>query len=364
MGRSQEEGTVGTGLVSDAFIQAMRKAGIDDIEVAADAATLHGYLPSGNLALNWILSGRFTGGWPLGHVSEIFGDPKTGKSFIIARAVAETLTGKGVALLDDTESAFNPIWASTSLGVDVSRLAYKRSHTIEEHEALVRAFINSVNTLKITDPSLVALDSLALLSNDAEVKAGMGTRNMQQAYLNKKFFRLTCRDFSDLNAAYLFTNHTIANIGDKWHPTVAGGGGGPKYQATIRLEMRTPRRMKGEDGQISGVRVSMFVEANRLVSPWKKTEIIIPFHTPLSPVSGLVALLLDLKGLEKTPGHKLAYQGTDTGIFAHSTDLWKQDQSALDLLEKYPSILQDLEKQGIGNRTVGTTMVEEGQEAE
>lgn len=346
------------------FIKALKRAGIDGISAAADSASLRGYLGSGNFALNWIISGKFFGGWPLGHVAEIFGDPSTGKSFIVARAVAEALKGQGVAILDDTESAFNPVWASAGLGVDTSRLAYSKSHTIEDHHELVMAMISAMKSLKVTDPSLIALDSLALLSTRTEVEGGMEKTYMKRAQDIKKHYRLACHELSNLPVAYLVANHNIANIGDIYNPKTQPGGGGTKFQSSVRIEMRTPKKMKDAGGQYIGVKVTAFTDKNRLVPPWRKADIIIPFYQAISPVSGLIALLLDLKVLEKTGNHKLVFQGADTGVAANSSDLWKQEASAMELLTKIPTLLQDLEKMDIGKRSADTQMKEEGAQVE
>ncbi len=86
------------------------------VRTARDAAEVVGWLDTGNYALNWAISGRFGRGYPLGHTVEVFGDPSTGKSFLLARAMAMVQAMKGVALLDDTEGAYNVEWmASLSL---------------------------------------------------------------------------------------------------------------------------------------------------------------------------------------------------------------------------------------------------------
>lgn len=350
--------------MTDPFIAELQKQGLKGVTAAAESAQVKGFLNSGNLALNWAMSGKFQGGWPLGHVAEIFGDPSTGKSFIIARAIAAAHTAGGNALLDDTESAFNPIWAATGLGVDPTRLAHTKSHTIQDHDRVVRAFIGAMEKLEITKPSVLALDSLALLSSDEEVKAGFEKEHMKRAKDIKKLFRLNAILLNSTSATYLVTNHTIANIGDVFNPKTTGGGGGLKFQATIRLDLQNPKRLRDVDNRYVGVRITAFVEKNRISPPWRKVQMIIPFFEPLSPVSGLVALLLDLKVLEKTSGHRLAYQEKDTGIFAYATDLWKQDGSALELLTKFPDLIQTLDMLDLGRAKPGEQMAEDTDEEE
>ena len=76
-----------------------------EVKSARDALQVKGWLDTGNYALNWAVSGRFGRGYPLGHSCEIFGDQGTGKSFLVARAMAMAQARNGVALIDDTEGA-------------------------------------------------------------------------------------------------------------------------------------------------------------------------------------------------------------------------------------------------------------------
>lgn len=354
--------------MANAFLDAMvkhgKKAGLEGIETAADGATLKGYLHSGNLALNWIMSGKFTGGWPLAHMIEVFGDPSSGKSFLVARAIAEAFKNEGtIGLLDDTEGAFNATWAATSLGVDVDRLVRVKTHTLEEHYDLVMAFIQAFKEVKAKGPSVLALDSLALLSTKHEVEQGMAKENMARAKTIKKHFRLCSNALQDLPLTYMVTNHQIASM-DPFSPPDSSGGGGPKYQASIRLALRKPVPMKDANKRPIGVKINAFVTKNRLVSPWRSCMMIVPFFEPISPVSGLVDLLVKVGALEHTKGKTLAFQGADTGISGHKSDFWKQDQSALDLFQKFPNLMEELEKVDWARAQAGTPMVEDGKDAD
>jgi recombination protein RecA len=337
----------------DPFIAHLQKAGLE-VGPASEDAKEKGYLNTGNLALNWIISGKFQGGWPLGAVAEIFGDPSTGKSFIISRAIAQALQGGGVALLDDTEGAFNPIWSALALGVDTQKLAYVKSNTIEDHNKVVFAYLEAMRKAGVDKPSVLALDSLALLATEHELETRMEKESMKSAKVIKKHFRLTGIAVSETPAAYLIANHTIANIGDLFKDKTTPGGGGVKFQAHVRLELQQPTKLKDAEGKkFVGVKIRAYVEKNRLAPPWRKSEMIIPFYEPISPVSGLVNLLLDLGAIEKTSGHRIAYQEKDTGIYAYVTDLWKQDASALDLLSKFPDLITTLDTMDLGGKPGG-----------
>ncbi len=323
------------------FLKALTKHGLD-VSSASDVAQVSGWLDTGNWALNRIVSGKFSRGWPLGRVVEIFGDPSTGKTFLIARAIASALSGGGVALLDDSEGSFNAVWAALQLGVDTKCLAYVQSDTVEEHFAAVKAYTEAMRDVGVARPSVLALDSLALLSTAHEKKVGMTKASMTKAKDVKKMLRLTAHELSTLPAVYLITNHTIANIGDFFHDKTTPGGGGVKFQATVRVELRNPAKIKVADRKYVGVRVRAFVEKNRLTAPWKSAEIAIPFNEPISPYSGLIPVLLDLGVLTISEnGRSLIYQEQETKIppYKDKDNFLKQDAAAARLVEKYPDIL-------------------------
>lgn len=75
-----------------------------EVRSARDGTALKGWLDSGNYALNWAVSGRLLRGYPLGHTVEIFGDPSTRKSFLVAGALAMAQAVGGVGLLDVAET--------------------------------------------------------------------------------------------------------------------------------------------------------------------------------------------------------------------------------------------------------------------
>ena len=322
----------------DPFLESLAKHGLD-VSSAAEAAQVTGWLSTGNYALNWAVSGRFDRGWPLGHLVEIFGDYSTGKSFVVLRAIAEAQKAGGVALLDDTEGALNPDWAADQLEVDVNKLALRYSHTIKDHFDAVTAFVKAIEDVKVTAPSVLALDSLAMLTTEDELKKGLEKPSMTRAKEVRAMLRQLGKIIHDTPATYLIANHEIANIGGFFKDKTTPGGGGVKYLATVRVELRFPARIKrGEE--IVGVLPTIFIEKNRLCSPWRQVKVAIPFHEPISPYSGLIPLLLDI-GVLGESGRYLTVDGKKTSIYAQKTDFFKQDLAAIELMDAYPDLLDD-----------------------
>lgn len=324
--------------MSDPILKALLGSSLG-IQTAAESSQVAGWLDTGNLALNWAISSRFSRGYPVGHVGEIYGDPSTGKSFLIARAIAMVQKAGGVALLDDAEGVFNADWA-TVLGIDIDKLTRKNSSTVKEHFELAKKFLEIVGANPQTAPCLLLLDSLAILTTDHEKKVGLEKPSMVKAKEVRAMYRLLSTPLSHANVVYLSANHTIASM-DAFAPPESSGGGGLKFQASVRLHLGQPSKIKAEGGDFLGVKTAVMVQKNRLSRPHRRINIAIPFDQPISPFSGLLPVLMNEDIVSTSKGHTIIYQETDTKIKAHKTDFLKQENSAVQLVRQYPALLKD-----------------------
>jgi len=320
------------------FIEALQKEG-ENIQVAADAAQVEGWLHSGNYALNYAISGRFNRGYPYGHMIEVYGAEATGKSFLTARAVSEMQQAGGYGLYDDTEGALSENWIRTQLGVDTTKLIYKRSHTVEEHFDHIKTVLNVFDEQDAPKPLFIGLDSASLLTTEHELKVGLDKPSMERAKKLHAFCRILAKELHARPIVYLATNHVYDNIGAKpWESnTKSSGGSAFKYESSIRISMRTPKKIK-KNREVVGVVVRAVVEKSRFTPPYKEAEIAIPYKNSISETSGLIPILLDLEVLT-IDGHTLKYEGKDTKIKVHKTSKLKQDNSGKKLLKNYPDIL-------------------------
>jgi len=322
------------------WIGALEKQKLE-VSSASDALQVKGWLDTGNYALNWAVSGRLQRGYPLGHTVEIFGDPSTGKSFLIARAIAMAQQRGGVALLDDTEGAYN-LGHIASLGVDVAKLAYRNSRTVKQHLGTALAFIAAYRDLGLTTPGVLACDSLAQLSTEHELETKLDKRDMTKAAELKAFFRIVSGDVFKLPVVHISANHTIAAIGSMFQTRTTPGGGGPKFQASVRVDLRATSKIKA-GAEYVGTICRAFIDKNRIVAPWKEARLAIPFDRPISRASGLVLLLLSL-GVLTENGQFVEYGKARLGRTYKSKDLFLQsDDIGEELLVKHPDVLDEVD---------------------
>lgn len=316
------------------------------VRTATDGLQVQGWLDSGNYALNWAISGRLLRGYPLGHSGEVFGDPSTGKSFLLARALGMAQAAGGVALLDDVEGAYNLGWIDR-LGVDPDLLAYERTHTVKEHLDLATGFVKAFRAIKSKGPGIMTCDSIAALSTEHELEVRLEKRDMSKAAEIKAFFRVMGSDIADLPIVYLAANHIIDQPGNFFQPRTTPGGRGAKFHSSFRLDLRSVSKIKA-DGHFTGVICRIVVEKTRFTAPWKEVRLAIPFFQPVSQTSGLIPLLVQLGILGVTSGRNssLTLDGDDTGILAHTGKgaFLKQDHSAVELLDLYPDLLEQVDQ--------------------
>lgn len=324
------------------WISALGEAELQ-VKSARDALQVRGYIDSGNYALNWAISGRLLGGYPLGHCGEIFGDPGTGKSFLAARAIAMVQMSGGVALLDDTEGAYNDERAA-SIGINTAELALvnPRSRTVQQHLKATLSFVQAVRKLKPV-AALEVLDSLAQLSTEHEMETKLDKKDMSKAGELKAFYRIVGGDLFDLPVVHIATNHTIAAIGNMYQTRTTGGGGGPKFMASWRLDMRTVSKIR-VGTEIVGVICRAVVDKNRFVAPWKEVKLAIPFNQPISRASGLVPLLVSL-GVVEERGNFLWKDGQKLGrSYKTKERMLEQDETGERILDTFPEILEEADK--------------------
>lgn len=329
------------------------------VKSARDALQVKGWLDTGNYALNWAISGRLLGGYPLGHCGEIFGDPSTGKSFLAARAMAMAQAAGGVALLDDAEGAYNAEHA-IKLGVDVDSLAYTRSRTVKQHLETTTSFVKAISASK-SKLGILVLDSLAQLSTDHEIATRLDKKDMSKAAELKAFYRIVGGDLFDLPVIHLATNHTIAAIGNLFQSRTTGGGGGPKFTASWRLDMRATSKLK-QGTEVVGMICRAVCAKNRISTPWKECSIAIPFHQPISRASGLVPLLISL-GLVEERGNFLYKDEQKLGrAYKTKQRFLEQDETGEQILDQFPELLEDADKAiaaGLTRRVISDETEEE-----
>lgn len=323
------------------------------------------FIDTGNLALNYIMSGSFDEGLPEGQVTEIYGEASSGKSLLLYNIIAnfQKKYPNGIVILDDTENAYVEYLGST-LNIDANRLIKLTSSTVEEHAAVVALGgkvpiregdeIKDIEVEPILDKLikagikeiLIAIDSIAVLSTRHELNVGLEKPDMSKAKTLKALLRLITPIIKRYNVTYIITNHLIQMIGSIFPMKIAPGGGGIVYQSSIRLGLMPHGKLKTkETNSIVGVISEVTTTKNRFAPPFRKCDLEIWFSKGMSKYSGLVSLLVNLGVIRLISGGW--YETADKSLKFQSKDIehkWVELRKLIinkNILQREQEIIED-----------------------
>jgi len=287
------------------------------------------FLPSGNFALDYILSGKIdgTGGYPSG-VVEIHGDPATGKSLLFAKAIAESQKRGLPTILADAEGRWDYDF-SAQQGADSDLL---RKHTFYP-ETVEEFGVKSLEILQKLGKVVMLLDSIAILSTvqerddveSGEMKADQG----RKAQKIKAAMRVLSSEIRKTGSLFLISNHLIAQPGQYIARKITPGGGGVPFQANVRLELTkpTPLKLDGKERPI-GVQIHIECTKNSTVPPFGFCDLDLFFASGINPYSGILKLAQDLTIVQSKGGYfyykEKAFRADGIKELCETTDLLKE----------------------------------------
>ena len=236
-------------------------------------------VPTGSRQLDRALG---TGGLPIGHTVEIFGEPASGKTTLALHTIAQIQSRGGSAAFLDTEHAFDTPFASR-IGVNLDELLFSQpdhgEQAIEIAEHLIRT--GAVDVLVI--------DSVASLISREELAASMGSlvSSSQSRLMSNALARLSGFLYRT-QTLLLFCNQIRTRL-DSVHPGAVAtpGGRALNMHATMRIEIQRLGRIEHE-GQVVGQRVRARIVKNRLAPPFETVEFDIYFDRGICPISDLI----------------------------------------------------------------------------
>ena len=300
------------------------------------------WVSTGNYALNYLISGQFDRGVPIGKVTVFAGESGAGKSFICSGNLIRNAQEQGIyVILVDTENALDEKWLH-ALNVDTSeaKLLKLNLAMIDDVAKLVTDFVKEYKTLPEDDRPkvLFVLDSLGMMLTPTDVnqfeagdlKGDMGRKPKALTALVRNCVNM----FGDLNIGLVATNHTYASQ-DMFDPDdKISGGQGFIYASSIVVAMRKLKLKEDEDGnkvsEVKGIRAACKIMKTRYAKPFESVQVKIPYETGMNPYSGLVDLF-ESKGLLEKEGNRLKYvlaNGTEIKQFRKAWE--KNEEGCLD----------------------------------
>ena len=280
------------------------------------------WISTGNYALNYLISGDFNKGIPLGKVTVFAGESGAGKSYICSGNIVKHAQEQGVfVVLIDSENALDEAWLH-ALGVDTSeeKLLKLNMAMIDDVAKTVNDFMNEYKAMPEDDRPkvLFVIDSLGMLLTPTDVdqfqkgdmKGDMGRKPKALTALVRNCVNM----FGSANVGLVATNHTYASQ-DMFDPDdKISGGQGFIYASSIVVAMKKMKLKEDEDGnkisEVKGIRAGCKIMKTRYAKPFESVQVKIPYETGMNPYSGLVDLA-EKAGLLEKDGNRLRYGKAD-----------------------------------------------------
>jgi recombination protein RecA len=295
------------------------------------------WISTGNYALNYLISGDFYKGIPLGKVSVFAGESGSGKSYICSGNIVKHAQEQGIfVILIDSENALDESWLH-ALGVDTdeSKLLKLNMAMIDDVAKTISTFMKDYKDLSLEDRPkvLFVVDSLGMLMTPTEVnqfdsgdmKGDMG----RKAKALKALVTNCVNMFGSYNVGLVTTNHTYASQ-DMFDPDdKISGGSGFVYASSIVVAMKKLKLKEDEDGnktsEVNGIRAKCKVMKTRYAKPFEDVEVKIPYETGMDPFSGLIDLFEKQELLVKS-GNRLQYTRPNGEIMLEYRKAWTGDK--------------------------------------
>ena len=276
------------------------------------------WISTGNYALNYLVSGDFNKGVPLGKVTVFAGESGAGKSYICAGNIVKAAQEQGIfVVLIDSENALDESWLH-ALEVDTSedKLLKLNMSMIDDVAKTISTFMDDYRSMAEEDRPkvLFVIDSLGMLLtptdidqfNKGDMKGDMGRKPKQLTAL----VRNTVNMIGSHNVGLVCTNHTYASQ-DMFDPDdKISGGQGFIYASSIVVAMKKLKLKEDEDGNkvsdVRGIRAGCKVMKTRYAKPFEGVQVKIPYETGMDPYSGLVDMF-EKQGLLVKQGNRLKY---------------------------------------------------------
>lgn len=295
------------------------------------------WISTNNYALNYLISGDFNKGIPLGKVTVFAGESGAGKSFICSGNIIKNAQAQGIyVILIDSENALDEAWLH-ALDVDTSedKLLKLNMAMIDDVAKIISGFVKEYKVLPEAERPkvLFVVDSLGMLLTPTDVnqfeagdmKGDMGRKPKALAALVRNCVNM----FGSLNIGLVCTAHTYASQ-DMFDPDdKISGGQGFIYASSIVVAMRKLKLKEDEDGDktttVQGIRAACKIMKTRYAKPFESVQVKIPYETGMNPYSGLVDLF-EGKGLLAKEGNSLKYTLTDGTVIKQFRKPWERNE--------------------------------------
>ena len=298
------------------------------------------WISTGNYALNYLISGDFNKGIPLGKVTVFAGESGAGKSFICSGNVIKNAQAQGIyVVLIDSENALDESWL-LALGVDTSeeKLLKLNMAMVDDVAKTIAVFMKDYKALDPDDRPkvLFVVDSLGMLMTPVQVNQFQGGEmkgDMGHKPKALKSLVTNCVNmFGSLNVGMVCTNHSYESQ-DPYSPDPKiSGGSGFVYASSIVVAMKKLKLKEDEAGnkvtEVLGIRAGCKIMKTRYAKPFEDIQIQIPYETGMNPYSGFFDLI-EKRSMVKKEGNRYTYTDLNGEVHKYFRKEWSKNENGI-----------------------------------
>jgi recombination protein RecA len=298
------------------------------------------WISTGNYALNYLISGDFNKGIPLGKVTVFAGESGAGKSYICSGNVIKNAQSQGIyVVLIDSENALDESWL-LALGVDTSeeKLLKLNMAMVDDVAKTIAVFMKDYKALDPEDRPkvLFVVDSLGMLMTPVQVNQFQGGEmkgDMGHKPKALKSLVTNCVNmFGSLNVGMVCTNHSYESQ-DPYSPDPKiSGGSGFVYASSIVVAMKKLKLKEDEAGNkvtdVLGIRAGCKIMKTRYAKPFEDIQIQIPYETGMNPYSGFFDLI-EKRSMVKKEGNRYTYTDLNGEVHKYFRKEWSKNENGI-----------------------------------
>lgn len=307
------------------------------------------WVDTGNYCLNFLISGDFFRGIPLGKFTMFAGAPAAGKSYVVSGNLVKSAQEQGAfVILIDTENALDEAWLK-ALGVntDEDKLLRLGVSLIDDIAKITGDFIEEYNTrydevvTELKPKVLIVIDSLGMAMSptdqaqfdNADLKGDLGRKAKMLTALVRNLVNRIAKN----NIAIVATNHTYSSQSE-YEDAIVSGGAGLVYASSIVVTMKPLKLKEDDDGnkitEVAGIRAACKVVKTRYSKPFESVQIKIPYDTGMDPISGLFDLF-EKTGVFTRIGNRYKYVTKSGKEMLYFKKEWNNSDKMMEVMKEF-----------------------------
>lgn len=286
----------------------------EDKDTIVDAKKMKAidFIPTGSWVINQIIGdGTMTGspgGYPRGHITEIFGDESAGKTTLGLLAIAEAQKAGGFGILVDFEQTFHPVYAER-LGLDLSEDKFMVSQPVHFQQGA-----RQIEKMLLMKPDVIVIDSVSamtprqLLEADADEEMKVGILARLVAALLSRISKKLKNSHTSLILINQLRSVIKKSKYDRGPDEESTGGRSLKYYSSVRIKLITSKIEKIETvSKVTGKKekepINVLVKATVVKSKIDRALLTGPiymrFGEGVDNILSIVELAVNLKVIKK-----------------------------------------------------------------